>query len=122
MTCCHPFCRAVPRFACAAFLFALAGCMADDPGLRTGQVAGMGPAAPSRGRAAYDCGEDGIITLETGHAAVRLIEQGDGGSYELPASPPAQASRYGSDGMALVIEDGEALWMKAGSEPITCRR
>lgn len=122
MTCRRPFRRAVPCFVCTALL-ALAACMADDHDLQTGEIAGMASAAPPPpGRSTYDCGEDGAITLETGQAAVRLVEEGDGGIYELPASPPTQANRYGVDGMALVIEGSEALWMKAGSEPVTCRR
>jgi hypothetical protein len=41
---------------------------------------------------------------------------------ELAASPPGQQSRYGVNGYALVLEDREALWMKAGKTPLTCVR
>ena len=72
-------------------------------------------------RATYNCGKDGAITVEASQGAVRLIEA-EGTSYDLPASPPTQANRFGEGNVALVIEGGEALWMKAGREPVSCRR
>ncbi len=71
--------------------------------------------------ATYDCGEDGAISVENFSSSVRLVEA-EGDSYELPASPPTQTSRYGEGGLALVVEGREALWMKAGREPVTCNR
>lgn len=59
--------------------------------------------------------------VQSTQASVRLVEP-DGESYVLPASPPTQNSRFGEGGLALVVEGGEALWMKAGSPPVTCRR
>ncbi len=71
--------------------------------------------------ATYNCGDDGAISVENRSSSVRLVEA-EGDSYELPASPPTQTSRYGEGGLALVVEGREALWMKAGSEPLTCIR
>lgn len=97
--------------------FFLAACMADGGnGIDT---TGMGDVQPRR--ATYNCGEDGRITVENNRTMVRLVEA-DGESYELAASPPAQTSRYGEDGLALVLDGREALWMKARHEPMTCRR
>ena len=95
----------------------ISGCVGDpQSGSQNIETASLQPA-----RATYDCGEDGSITIENMRTAVRLSDA-EGESYNLPASPPTQASRYGEGGLALVIEDREALWMKAGSEPLTCRR
>jgi len=96
---------------------ALCACVADGgPAVMSLQAAEALPA-----RATYDCGEDGSITVEAMQSAVRLVEA-EGTSYDLPASPPTQASRFGEGNVALVVEGGEALWMKAGREPMTCRR
>ena len=98
----------------------LTACMADEQQTAAHHnVAEVSVSQPAY--ATYDCGEDGAITVQNMRTAVRLVEpQGD--SYELPASPPTQTSRYGEGNLALVVEDREALWMKAGKEPMTCRR
>lgn len=72
-------------------------------------------------QATYDCGAGGSIVVQNLRGSVRLVEA-EGESYDLPASPPTQTSRFGEGGLALVLEEREALWMKAGSTPMTCRR
>lgn len=106
--------------AAAGFAFHLCACVVDDPQTQARQqLADAGSAQPRR--AVYDCGADGKITVEATHAAVRLVDaQGD--TYELPASPPSQSNRFGEGGLALVVEGGEALWMRAGKPPQTCTR
>ncbi len=104
--------------ACAVLL--LAACVAEDNQIQArSDVAGTFVAQPRV--ATYDCGDKGAIQVENMRTAVRLVEA-SGDSYDLPASPPTQTSRYGEGGLALVIEGREALWMKAGKEPMTCRR
>jgi len=98
---------------------AVTGCVGDqqqtDARADAAELASVMPR-----NATYDCGENGRIRVEGAGNVVRLTES-DGSSYDLPASPPRQASRFGGDGLALVVEEGEALWMKAGKEPMTCR-
>jgi hypothetical protein len=88
--------------------------------------------------AAYRCGEDGEIRIVNTGAAVLVTERmatpaedaeapDEAGEpaearYELVAAPPNQRSRYGAEGLALVLEGREALWMKAGAAPLTCVR
>lgn len=96
---------------------ALSACVAGGPPRAQKQaVANLQPRF-----ATYDCGEKGLITVENTRTAVRLTEP-EGQMYDLMAAPPTQASRYDADGMALVLEGRDALWMKAGSEPVDCRR
>jgi hypothetical protein len=109
--------RVVASSVVSALCVTLLGCVADDPNTQDRQD--IVQAQPRQ--MVYDCGEDGVITVHAAPSAVRLIEA-DGESYELPASPPTQNSRYGGSGLALVVEGGEALWMKAGSPPMTCKR
>ncbi|MEO3387181.1 hypothetical protein [Mesorhizobium sp. CAU 1741] len=105
------------RVGLISVLAVLAACVGDQQsGGRDAEVA-----AYPIGSATFDCGDDGLIMLDGNRDAVTLIET-DGSSYNLPASPPSQTHRFGDDGMALVVEDGEALWMKAGKQPMTCRR
>ena len=119
----HAARRALRRLVVAAGLaLLLAACVADDQHAQSGQEMAAATSTPQPRRATYDCGEGGRITVENMRTAVRLVEEGDGDSYNLPAAPPTQTSRFGADGMALVVEDREALWMKAGSEPMSCRR
>lgn len=94
---------------------ALAGCVAESATHGSEQI------ATQPRRAAYECGADGGIVVDNMRDMVTLTDS-EGESYQLAAAPPNQSSRYGSDGYALVIEGNEALWMKAGSTPLTCRR
>ena len=102
----------------ASLSIALLGCVADD---QQGDQSRQDISQAQPRQMVYRCDDETAITVHASHGAVRLIET-DGDSYELPASPPTQASRYGSDGLALVVEGGEALWMKAGHPPLTCKR
>lgn len=76
---------------------------------------------PQPRNATYACEAGGSLRVESTRGAVRLTDP-SGEVYELPAAPPNQTSRFGRDGMALVVEGGEALWMHAGKQPLTCRR
>lgn len=93
---------------------ALAGCVAESTTQRSEQI------STQPRRATYDCGTDGSIVVDNMRSMVTLTDSE--GSYQLAAAPPNQSSRYGSDGYALVLEGNDALWMKAGSTPLTCRR
>lgn len=97
----------------------LTACVADPQQSHGQDMSSTSSVQPRR--AVYDCGSDGSITVENARTAVRLTDT-QGESYDLPASPPSQASRYGEGGLALVVEGREALWMKAGSQPQTCMR
>jgi hypothetical protein len=85
--------------------------------------------------ATYRCGEDGEIRIINTGASVLVSEylvaveaeteeasEPGESRFELVAAPPNQRSRYGAEGLALVLEGREALWMKAGSAPLTCTR
>ena len=111
--------RALRAALAVSLALPMAACMGDQQqsqGRHDVQVA-----ATRLPQATFDCGEDGKITLQGSQSAVRLIEA-DGSAYDLPASPPTQASRFGEGGLALVVEGEEALWMKAGKQPMSCRR
>jgi hypothetical protein len=122
-------CRAfVSSFAGAAVL-AAAGCTGGG-GSSQPQIPGNQPRI-----ATYQCGEDGEIRIVNTGASVLVSENltapaddaeqdvAPGESrFELVAAPPNQRSRYGAEGLALVLEGREALWMKAGSAPLTCNR
>lgn len=111
--------RALHLAPVAGIMLVLAGCVADES--QNYPVSGFssGPVQPRL--ATYDCGNDSRITVESMGRAVHLIDP-EGTSYDLPASPPTQGSRFGEGSVALVVEGGEALWMKAGREPVTCRQ
>ncbi len=69
----------------------------------------------------YRCEDGRAMTVENRGTAVIVTEDG-AEPIELPASPADSRARYGSPVHALVIEDGEALWMSAGRPPETCLR
>ena len=46
----------------------------------------------------------------------------DGTAEDLPASPANQNSRYGIAHDAIVIDGRDALVMKGGKTPLTCKR
>src|SRR5690606_40030004 len=99
----------------------LAAACVGDPQAQIGHGETSQTIAAIPRHATYDCGEGHRIVIERAGNAVRLTDV-DGESYDLPASPPSQASRFGEGGLALIVEGGEALWMKAGKQPATCQR
>jgi len=106
-------------------VLALTGCVADGGGSSSGTGQNFNRSGYSSGsaqprRATYRCGNAGTILVESTGNAVHVTDT-EGATYDLPASPPTQRNRFGEGTIALVIEDGEALWMKAGREPLTCR-
>ncbi|WP_137930422.1 hypothetical protein [Mesorhizobium comanense] len=77
--------------------------------------------APQPRTATYNCGADGMMTVENLGSSVHV--QGPNGMNEdLQASPANQNSRYQQAHDAIVIDGREALVMKAGSTPVTCKR
>lgn len=96
----------------------LTGCVADGGSHLAANGFSAAPVQPRH--AAYNCGDDGTITVRAMGRTVHVVDT-EGASYDLPASPPTQNSRFGEGNVALVVEEGEALWMKAGREPVTCR-
>lgn len=105
----------IPAFSALALAaLASAGCVAND--------APSGNAAePRTVNLSFECGDGESLTL-TGDGASLLVRDSQDASVRVEASPPGQTSRYDADGHALVINNGEALWMKAGAAPMTCRR
>ena len=103
----------------AAVLVLAAGCVSESA-QQPGPEMALAEVQPRQAR--YDCGEDGAISVENNRTYVRLVEEDDGEFYDLPASPPAQTSRFGEGGYALVVEGREALWMKGNATPLTCNR
>jgi hypothetical protein len=75
------------------------------------------------GTATYRCGNGGTITIQNLGTTLRVVRQ-DGTTEEFAASPANQSSRYqeAASHDAIVIDAREALVMKRGSTPQTCKR
>ncbi|MEQ9224803.1 MAG: hypothetical protein RLO15_00480 [Parvibaculum sp.] len=93
----------------------LAACVADGPGATPGGVS-----AP-RGKTTYHCDDGARMTVENRGASV-LLTLGDNAPITLPASPADSRIRYGAPPYALLLDHNEALLMKSGAAPNTCRR
>ncbi|MDX8442816.1 hypothetical protein [Mesorhizobium australafricanum] len=75
------------------------------------------------GTATYRCGNGGMITIQNLGSSLRVVRP-DGTAEEFAASPANQSSRYQETAThdAIVIDGREALVMKRGSTPQTCKR
>jgi hypothetical protein len=74
------------------------------------------------GSATYRCGNNGMITIQNLGTSLRVVGS-DGATEEFAASPANQSSRYqAATHDAIVIDGREALVMKKGSTPQTCKR
>jgi hypothetical protein len=75
------------------------------------------------GTATYRCGNGGTITIQNLGSMLR-VARADGTTEEFAASPANQNSRYQEAAThdAIVIDGREALVMKRGSTPQTCKR
>ncbi|MGX5843306.1 hypothetical protein ACWGTI_21520 [Mesorhizobium sp. ArgA1] len=78
-------------------------------------------AAPQARTATYNCAGGGRITIENLGTSLHVLSP-DGTAEDLPASPANQNSRYGAAHDAIVIDGREALVMKGGKTPVTCKR
>ncbi|ESW80333.1 hypothetical protein X773_16140 [Mesorhizobium sp. LSJC285A00] len=67
--------------------------------------------------------QGGMITIQNLGTALRVVRP-DGTTEEFAASPANQSSRYqeAASHDAIVIDAREALVMKRGSTPQTCKR
>lgn len=76
---------------------------------------------PQPRTATYNCADGGKMTIENLGTSVHVLGP-DGTSEDLPASPANQSSRFGQAHDAIVIDGREALVMKGGKTPLTCKR
>ncbi|WP_256752015.1 hypothetical protein [Mesorhizobium sp. Mes31] len=76
---------------------------------------------PQPRTATYNCADGGRMTIENLGTSLHVLGP-DGASEDLQASPANQNSRYEQAHDAIVIDGREALVMKAGSTPVTCKR
>jgi membrane-bound inhibitor of C-type lysozyme len=102
-------------------LVPLAGCVSEGTASAPVAVATPGGEATQPRRATYRCEDGSTLTIENLRTSV-VVTSADGESIGLPAAPAESRARYGSGAYALVLEENEALWMRAGKEPDTCLR
>jgi hypothetical protein len=105
-----------PLFLAIPALFLPAACVSGTPVASSGAEAVVAETTY-----VYRCENGRAMTVENRGTVVVVTEDG-GEPIELPASPADSRARYGSQNHALLIEDGEALWMAADSPPETCLR
>lgn len=89
--------------------------MADGPG------AEPGVASAPRGKTTYRCDDGARMVVENRGASV-ILTLDDNAPVTLPASPADSRIRYGAPPYALLLDRNEALLMKSGAAPNTCRR
>ncbi len=78
--------------------------------------------SPQPRTATYNCAGGDRMTIENRGSSIRVMGEDGAIDEELPASPANQSSRFGAEHDAIVIDGREALVMKGGHTPITCRR
>lgn len=72
--------------------------------------------------ATYSCAGGGSMTIENSGASIHVVGSDGAIDEELPASPANQNSRFGAEHDAVVLDGRDALIMKGGRTPVTCRR
>jgi hypothetical protein len=110
--------RGMLALAAIAAPLLLAACVTETPTSKPSPSAGI---APEPRYTSFNCEGKSELTLEDFDTSVHVIDS-RGVDVVLPASPPAQTSRYGQPGYALILEGGKALWMVGGKPPVNCRR
>lgn len=80
-----------------------------------------GLSAPAGGPMQYRCTDGVKLTLERSAGSVTASDS-RGFNAEMPASPPAQTTRYAEGIYALILEDVRATWFVSGQKPVECRR
>jgi hypothetical protein len=72
--------------------------------------------------ATYTCVGGEAMTIENRGSSVRVTSPDGAIDEELPASPINQRSRFGVEHDAVVIDGSDALIMRSGHTPMTCKR
>lgn len=93
----------------------LSACVGVDTG------ATFGSSSAAHGRTVYRCSDGARMTVDNRGSSV-VLTLDDSEPIELPASPADSRIRYGAAPYALLLDREEALLMKSGTEPNTCRR
>lgn len=115
-----------------SLLLIAVGCVPQNNEPKAGNKVATSPAASAGGTvtdvttpqprtATYNCADGGRMTIENLGTSLHVLGP-DGASEDLQASPANQNSRYEQAHDAIVIDGREALVMKAGSTPVTCKR
>ncbi|MBZ9892645.1 hypothetical protein EN962_03260 [Mesorhizobium sp. M7A.F.Ca.CA.001.09.2.1] len=95
---------------------------AVPPAAATKIITDLTAPRPGTGTATYRCGNNGMISIQNLGTSLRVVGS-DGATEEFAASPANQSSRYqAATHDAIVIDGREALVMKKGSTPQTCKR
>ena len=119
----HLFRTSLPRWRPAAFILLpvlVAACTPQQQ--KSVVITGSVPDEVSQPQhATYQCEDGSTLAVENLRTMVR-VAGADDETIELPASPADQESRYGEALHALVLDGREALYMKNGSEPLSCQR
>ncbi|PDQ19178.1 hypothetical protein CN311_20940 [Mesorhizobium sanjuanii] len=105
-------------------LLIAAACVSQTNAPKAGNPGAADAAAdltPQPRIATYNCADGGKMTIENLGTSVHVLGP-DGTSEDLPASPANQSSRFGQAHDAIVIDGREALVMKGGKTPLTCKR
>ncbi len=92
-----------------------AGCVPQSAQMEEGSVSSQPRLA------AYHCSDGTSLTVENRGTSV-VVDDGGEEKIELPASPTESRHRYGAELYALVLDETQALWMKAGETPASCER
>ncbi len=101
-----------PGVFAGALLFLAAGCTATP-----NEPAGL----PQPERATYRCDDGKRLVVGNSRTSVTITAE-NGGSIDLPASPPGSLTRYATELHALELEGREALFFTTGQAPLSCKR
>lgn len=96
-------------------MLAASGCVADLDDVATGSVPTQPPLAT------YACEDGSELKVAAAGSSVVVETPGEEAPVALPASPPNQLYRFAEGLYSLVVENGEALWMKNGEGALACR-
>lgn len=109
-----------PGWLALLALMALMGCVAEGSSAKSAAVAAE-PGDPAPGLATYVCEDQTALVVDNRVTQVTVTD-GEGDVSTLPAAPAEQRSRYGVEGLAIVLDGNDALFMKGRHEPVNCRR
>ncbi len=123
--------RLFPILVALAAPLAVSACTTAKDGNATGALAAAGAEgdqatgyddnALSAGKASWRC-DNGETYLVDNTVSQIVVSSPDGQTMELPATPPDSRTRYVFQQYAFVVDGEEALFFRAKSSPLTCKK